>query len=323
MMHRFFSTSSTTGILSAFSQDGISGSIYVEAARPVDVANAMRGVNGVVRLRNGSIRMSRIPLDDYIPLLEMNLLSPSIKSGTWVRIKRPTLYRNDLAIIDGTTTSISQMTVWAVPRLRLNGKRQRGERGRPSASLASPEALRKCYGNWAVKNVKDSFWTFREQLYRDGLIILDVDIIDVSTKWANPTKEEVQLFHGTQNQKVVQAIKIFNSTLNLRIDDMIQVAAGQHQGLLGHVTGLHEDGMVEVKIDGDTAQSLDLGRWEIRKSFNRGDFVQILAGEYEGSTGFIIDLEEESATIYSHDAAMQNSLSHWQEVPGEEVSLYV
>jgi len=291
-------------------------------ARPVDVANALRGVNGVVRLRNGSIRMSRVPLDDYIPLLEMNLISPFIKKGTWVRIKRPKLYRNDLAIVEGVS-SLQPLEVWAVPRVRLNGKRQRKERERPPASLLDPEAVRKCYGNGAVENARVSFWFFKSHTYRDGMILLELNLIDVSTNWVNPKKEEVQLFHGTQNQDVVQAIKIFNSTLNLRIDDMIQVAAGQHQGLLGHVTGLHKDGMVEVKIDGDTAQSLDLGRWEIRKSFNRGDFVQILAGEYEGRAGFIIDLEEESATIFSHDAAMRSSLSHWQEVPGEEVSVYV
>ena len=162
-------------------------------------------------------------------------------------------------------------------------------------------------------------WYFKDHMYKDGMILLELNFIDVSTNWVNPKKEEVQLFHGTQNQEVLQAIKIFNSTLNLRVDDMIQVAAGQHQGLLGHVTRLHEDGRVKVRIEGDTAQSLDLGRWEIRKSFNRGDFVQILAGEYEGRAGFIIDLEDESATIFSHDTPMRS----WQGVPGKEVSLYV
>jgi hypothetical protein len=92
---------------------------------------------------------------------------------------------------------------------------------------------------------------------------------------------------------------------------------------IGHVKKLHNDSIVEVKIDGDIAQLLDLGCWEIHKSFNRGNLVQILASEYKGRAGFIVGLEEESAMIYSLNAGIQSSLSHWQEVSGEEVSLYI
>jgi ribosomal protein L24 len=291
----------------------------VEAALQADVANVLRGVYGVLRLREGSVRMSRICLDDYIPLLQMRGVSDSITSRSWVRIKRHRRYKQDLAFVADIDETTLEATVYVVPRL-LYRKRRRTERERPPPSLFNPEAIRELHGEGAIRRL-NQVWVFKDDVYKDGLVELCVHLVDLTDKRVSPTAQELQLFRCSQNQRVVQAVDTFMTTLNLRIDDKIQVVAGQHRGLFGCVTDIHEDNTVTIVIDdADISQPLDLGRWEICKTFNKGDFIRILAGVYEGREGFIVGLDtnQKTATVYSRRSVRQDSLSQCQ-VPGEEV----
>jgi transcription elongation factor SPT5 len=302
ILQRAISRDSTSSIKSAFSRDTISGSIYVEAFLPGDVANILQGVHGVLRSRQKSIHLTSVPIDDRIPLLKMRAASYfPISPGSWVRIKHSRRYKHDLGFVFDVDQPSCEATVYVVPRIHLHGKRRRSERERPPPCLFDPQAVRQTHGDDALKK-RNQVWLFKGDIYKDGLAELSIHLIGLSNNSVNPTRRELHQFQCSQNQRVVQAVAALNTTLDLRIDDWVEVIAGQHKGLFGHVRDLREDNTVTIEVAETVMPSLDIGRWEICRLFKKGHYVQVLASEYEGKEGFIVDLDKSNATIYCHCA---------------------
>jgi transcription elongation factor len=159
--------------------------------------------------------------------------------------------------------------------------------------------VRELYGDNSLTKSNDG-WIFQRNEYNGGLLMLSVDLVELSTHNVHPTLEEVYLFRASQDRVVVNAAATLASTLKLRINDRVKVVVGELQGTSGCLTEIHGDGMVTIVADDEQVPPMKLLQWEICKSFIQGDFVRVLFGEHQGKEGFIVDLEGNSATIYHH-----------------------
>jgi hypothetical protein len=74
---------------------------------------------------------------------------------------------------------------------------------------------------------------FKGNEYNGGLLMLSVNLFELSKHDVNPTLGEIYLFQGSQDRVVVDAAAALASTLKLRINDKVKVVTGELQGTSG------------------------------------------------------------------------------------------
>ena len=241
-----------------------------------------------------------------------------IKHGSWVRIKHHNRHTLDLAFVLHLDERTLTARVAVVPRIKFDRKRPRHRKIRSKPSLFDHHKVRELYGDKSLTK-RNNGWIFRHNEYNGGLLMLSVNLFDLSKHNVNPTLEEIYLFRESQDPVVVAAAAALASTLKLRINDKVKVVAGELQGTSGYLTEIHDDGMVTIVADDEQVPPLNLMRWEICKLFSQGDFVRVLFGEHQGKEGFIVDLEGNSATIYHHVPVAGEPAGHTGNMTHSEV----
>jgi len=295
------SQSQSSGILSAFSRDAIRGAIYVEATQRSDVVNIARGLHGVLHSRRIAygISLVRLSPEECASLLSMGDYPTSIVHGSWVRIKHHRRHRLDLAFVLQLDEGTLMARVAVVPRIKLDRKRPRRRKIRSTPLLFDPNKVRELYGDKSLTQCGNG-WIFRRNEYHGGLLVLFVNLFELSNININPTLEEIYPFRGSQDRTVAAAAAALSSTLKLTVNDKVKIIVGELQGSTGRLAEIHDDGTVTIVADDEQIPPLNLLRWEICKLFSQGDFIRVLFGEHRGKEGFIVDLEGNSATIYYH-----------------------
>jgi transcription elongation factor len=257
-----------------------------------------------------SLRAELVALDDRVSLLDM--VSPfAITTGSWVCLERRGRYRGDLGLVKEVNLDHGSTLVALVPRIRMTRKRDR--RNRPKSTLFDVKAVQDMHG-FATVEKRNAGWVFKDQFYRSGLLELDFKLDQLSN--VVPTETELDIFRQTRDPTVVSAAN--NRSVPLRISEDIVVIAGPLQRLVGRVTGINRDGVVTFDCS-DPAVPLQVHLRDVRKGFGLGDFVAVVHGEFHGSEGFIVDLDEGSQTtfIFKCHRITENVL---EPLLGEEVS---
>ena len=208
-----------------------------------------------------------------------------------------------------------------MPRIELNRKRPCHRKIRTKPSLFDPNKVREIYGDKSLTK-RNNGWIFRHNEYNGGLLILSVNLFELSNLNVNPTLEEIYLFRASQDRVVVDAAAALASTLKLRINDKVKVVVGKLQGTSGYLTEIHDDGTVTVVAKDEQVMPLKLLRWEICNLFSPGDFVRVLFGEHQGKEGFIVDLEGNTATVYHH-VPVAGAVMHTGNMTHSEVYFFI
>jgi ribosomal protein L24 len=293
------------GVLSAFSRDTIVGCVYVEAPAIIDVQTALQDVNGVTYSRQGTLQLDLIPLDDRVPLLTMAYLPNTMTVASWVRIKRRGRYRNHLGLVSHVSDN-NTATVSLVPKIILDRKRKRQERVRIKPALFDVEAVKAAYGAGQVVQHNQA-WIFGGETYMNRLVELDFELRELSDRYVNATQLELDVFRQTRSKWIVDAANSIGATLH--VADKIQVVAGPLQGLHGRVTDIREDCTVTFETDGMSGFQ-QARTWEVCKRFALGDFVQLVVGERRGAEGFIVRMDDATATIYTRCVEVRSDQCH-------------
>src|ERR1700730_6928610 len=109
-MERLVSSKSVP-ILSAFVRPSFRGRLYVEAKSPLDVRRGCSGLSGIIL-----DKLSHVPIDEALSLLQLDTRFFSVVVGDWVRVKSG-LYRQDLALVLDACRRGTDVRVAVIPCL--------------------------------------------------------------------------------------------------------------------------------------------------------------------------------------------------------------
>ena len=281
-----------TAVRCAFTRDRIPGSVYVESPTLEDIHSSLSGIPGVLLKRNQLPYVECISIDDRIQLLEMSIPC-SVARGSWVRIKLPGRYRNDLGFVKDIDNRQMDAQVAIVPRIPLTSKRAQ----RPAASLFDVEAVKLFYGPDSVRRA-NQIHVFQGCELKNGLLERTLAIADLSSINVNPTQSELGLFAQCADQSIAAAA--YREMVPIQVQDRIQVVTGGLQGLEGRLTDVDERGTATVDLGAAGVVSQAISAREIRKEFRLGDSVCVISGDHQGLEGYIVAMEKPFASLYCH-----------------------
>jgi ribosomal protein L24 len=267
---------------------------------------ALNGIPGVLRFQHGA---DLVPLEDRVPLLEMT--SPSVARGSWVRIRKRGRHMNDLGLVYAICAPERSADVLLVPRIQLDRKRKR--QGRPPAALFNEDAVKEVFGEKSVV-CRNLIRVFKKELYKRGLVEKTFALQDLSDQSVYPTPSELALFRQSGHDSVAQAM--IDCAVHLHVGDRIRVVAGTFQGLSGRLLNIGDHGTAEIEVD-DPQKTVTVLTWEIRRFFLLGDAVKVHDGEHSGVNGFIVHMDDDSVIIYVREVVMREGEPYEQ--PGHEV----
>ncbi|KNC55993.1 transcription elongation factor SPT5 [Thecamonas trahens ATCC 50062] len=262
------------GITSVICRDNLRGYFFVEARREDTVKAAISGLRGV---RQSSVTI--LPLKEMVDTLEVTAQDVTLRKDAWVRMKRGQ-YRGDLARIVRLDDSGSRAVVKLIPRLDLDkhsraslprtddSSKKRKRPARPAAKFFSPEEVQDKVGHLAIKTVVtvsgEKGYMFGGNEFVDGYLVKSVPINSLNSTNVVPTLEEFQKFQNMGTGKSTDAIAdALAATLP---------GGGQMMGMEGFAS----------------AQRVD---------FQKGDMVQVVAGELTSLKGSVLAVDGESVTF--------------------------
>uniref|UniRef100_A0A915IPM2 Transcription elongation factor SPT5 n=1 Tax=Romanomermis culicivorax TaxID=13658 RepID=A0A915IPM2_ROMCU len=253
-------------------KEGLKGVIYVEAYKQTHVVAAVDGV--------GALNM--VPIKEMSDVLRVVKDIPTLKSGTFVRLKR-TIFKDDLAQ-DSTS----------------HAKKKR----RPAQKLFDVDAIKAIGGE--VTSDGD-FLTFEGNKYsRKGFLYKTFPMNAIIVDGVKPTLSELEKFQeGSEDLKVELAnTTIEEKSHNFASGDNVEVSEGELLNLRGKVLSVDGDKIVMMPDHEELKDPLTFSAHELRKYFREGDHVKVLAGRYEGDTGLIVKVEDNTVKVLSKDVQL-------------------
>jgi transcription elongation factor SPT5 len=292
-------------VYSAFCRPCARGFVYVEAMSPLEAALICRRS---VFYRGG---ITVVSLEDAVALLGCPL--PCLRpEHRWVRIKRG-VYAGDLAYLLSSLQetvfrkSNPKACIWIIPRMpeeddpsEKSLKRKHSNIGtdvlRPPAKKFDPAAVKQRHG---LRRISDSKWKFGDKVFINGFLELEIPHLSLNFVDATPTRSELQTWAALDNEHMDDSLSdyIKQSLLDLCADfwpgDRIKVVGSNHRGAYGKVKKVTDEGVLVLL---DSAEEHLAHRSDICKFFEPGNFVQIISGPYEGSSGWVVHIEPSEVT---------------------------
>ena len=209
----------------------------------------------------------------------------SVAHGSWVRIKQPGRYQNDLGFVLEFDNHWMDADVGIIPCILLTSKRVQ----HPAASVML------FYGPESLLRLNQTY-VFRGSGFKNGLLERTLGIADLSDNKVNPTHSELSLFARCADQAIAAAA--YGEMVCTHVQDRIQVVTSSLQGLKGRVTDVDEQGTAMLDLGSAGVPSQAISAHEIRKEFHLGDSVCVISGDHQGAEGYIVAMEKSSANIY-------------------------
>ena len=296
-------------ILSIFQRDNYTGRIYIEAPKQSVIEKFVNGVPDVYANQKLLIPVQELPL----------LLKPTksdevrLDVGSYVRIKRG-IYKGDLAVVDQISQNNLEALLKVVPRLDYgkndevdpDSNQRRVKRptfaSRPPPQLFNPTmALRLDQANLFKRD--DRHFTYRKEDYVDGYLYKSFKIQYLDTKNIQPTVEELSRFGSKEGEVDLAAIsqtmkKAQAAKAMFQPGDRVEVLTGEQRGSKGIVTRSSKD-VISVKLSGFSEKSLEFPIASLRKIFELGDHVTVIAGEHQGDAGLVLVVQNGQVTFVS------------------------
>eukprot|EP00013_Stygamoeba_regulata_P001552 CAMPEP_0177634116 /NCGR_PEP_ID=MMETSP0447-20121125/3199_1 /TAXON_ID=0 /ORGANISM="Stygamoeba regulata, Strain BSH-02190019" /LENGTH=1069 /DNA_ID=CAMNT_0019135821 /DNA_START=2162 /DNA_END=5372 /DNA_ORIENTATION=+ len=305
-------------IRSVVAVDSLKGFVYVEAQNEATVKNVIRGIS---ILQSWDVRL--VPIKEMPDVLKITPKENELTRGTWVRIVRGE-YKNDIAqVVEDADESRSKVTVKLIPRLDIaalrnpetkaaqvgpDGKRKR--RIRPAQRMFNAEEMSKLVGHQPQYQQKGSFFLYGNLRFKDGYLYKTMNITSVTARGVVPTIDELQRFQADQpsNQNddrkysaidgIAAAVKPVKRQAFAK-GDVVKVVDGDLKNLMGVVEWVTDDTVTLMPTHEELNELLDFPSGQLRKFFKMGDHIKVIAGQYQGETGLVVQVDGEALTAFS------------------------
>lgn len=274
------------------------------------VQSILSGLHGVARSskHKNPYVVTIVDIQDRHLLLDMGFGGmPPVKANSWARVKKGR-YRGDLALVANVNSTTLICSLLLVPRINMDKKRKRGSR--PPQLSFNPDTIKETFGHRSLER-NNHHWYFKGDLYEFGCLWKNVHMTGLSIEGINASSQEIQPFYhcGEYWDKASANISA------IQPGDNIQVISGTLQGMIGEISEVL-DMTVKFTVPGDIGGALEVLTRNVRKNFKIGDFVQVVHGPDRGLEGFLVHLDEISATIF-HQSSRSDTLDG---ASGKEVS---
>ncbi|CAI4228197.1 unnamed protein product [Auanema sp. JU1783] len=282
-------------------KEGLKGMIYIEAYKQSHVASAIDGISAL-----NSYNIAMVPIKDMVDTLRVVKDTPTLKSGSYVRLKR-TMYKDDLAQVDLVDIASNKVNLKIVPRidysrmrgaLRTDADRNAKIKKRAPCRLFDLERIKEIGGE--VTNDGD-FHIFEGGHYRRGFLYKSFPMNAIIAEGVKPTLAELEVFQEKNQdlKKELEATTVKDMGHNFAPGDMVEVTEGELVNLRGKVESVEGDKIVILPEHEDLKEALTLNSYELKKFFKTGDHVKVIGGRYEGDTGMIVRVETNMVVVIS------------------------
>ncbi|XP_035670800.1 transcription elongation factor SPT5-like [Branchiostoma floridae] len=295
-------------IKSIVAKEGLKGYVYVESFKQTHVKAAITGVGN---LRMGLWQQQMVPIKEMTDVLKVVKETVALKPKSWVRLKRG-VYKDDLAQVDYVEPSMNSVHLKLIPRVdytKLRGvqkaSQDQGEKRkkfrRPPQKLFDVDAIRAIGGE--VTSDGD-FLIFEGNRYsRKGFLFKTFVMSAIITEGVKPTLSELEKFEdqpeGMDIELVPESRGKVDKQHSLAPGDIVEVAEGELIHLQGKVMTVDGNKVTIMPKHEDLKEPLEFPSHELRKHFNMGDHVKVIAGRYEGDTGLIVRVEDHYVVLFS------------------------
>ncbi|XP_014230506.2 transcription elongation factor SPT5-like [Trichogramma pretiosum] len=312
-------TSEPIQIKSVVAPDGVKGYVYIEAYKQPHVKAAIENVGN---LRMGHWKQQMVPIKEMTDVLRVIKEQTGLKAKQWVRLKRG-IYKDDIAQIDYVDLSQNQVHLKLLPRIDYTRPRgalrtaqseseamKRNKKKRPAAKPFDPEAIRSIGGEVTSD---DDFLIFEESRYsRKGFLYKNFTMSAVLTEGIKPTLSELEKFEETPEGVDLELSGAPVTGVSSGKDegagasghsfsagDNVEVKEGELMNLQGKVVSVDGNTITVMPKHEELTEALMFTEYELKKSFTMGDHVKVVAGRYEGDTGFVLQVEPNRVVLFS------------------------
>lgn len=221
------------------------------------------------------------------------------KKGAWVRIQSRGVYYGDLGIIHGVYgVDSGHVAVTFVPRIQTT-TRPPGSKARPPRALFNESSIKDFYGARAIRQ-HDNLYEFQNNTYNaEGFLVRTMKVEHITTKTPYPTLHELKFFEKSILPLIHDAYTAEMKKHRLRMYDRVRVKSGSLQDRTGYIVDFDGLDFVSIQADGDR-DIFDIPADDVEKYFSLGDAVHIVEGNYAGTRGFIVSMDNGIAEVFDH-----------------------
>jgi transcription elongation factor SPT5 len=308
-------------VISVFYRDSLPGMVFFEARTSASVSQACQGIIDVFVSRG----ISLVPIEEMAPLLKIKKKDVNLTNGMWVRMRRGK-HTGDLAqVVDIEQITNGVAGIKFVPRIDLTPRKKKdrlangkgamtGAGSKPPARLFSYDDVKKVYGRGSVRPIPPKGYIFDGDEYIDGYCFKDVKLNLLLTEEVKPTLDEVSRFQGEEGSTAnidLQAIADANKNLNasgLFPGDKVEVYEGEQTGLYGTIETVTPE-VIAIRAEGGDihGQIVDVPARSVRKRFDIGEHVKILAGKNADVSGMVVEVKGDVVTLMSDQGEQEVS----------------
>lgn len=323
VMKKYFDCLGTPAEFQIFSCTAVGkteGYIYIEAFSDKHVYVAISNIPIIF----GS-KITLVGFQDRTQIFESDpTKNVEVKIGQWVRVKKG-LYEGDLAQVEDFDEAKSKVLVKLVPRLspdnedddqgdddeeRKDKKYDHLRKAREAAKnkIKPPQRLfqENDYQGWTPRRDAErglSFIDYKGNRYCDGLLYKWFPLKTLITQNITVTYEESKFFTIGDNTDP--------NVLNTLIDqagakptkyfkgDRVRVIKGDLMNLEAEILKISPVALTVRPINTEFMETVEILPTDCVKSFNKGEYVRVVDGKNAGKEGFVLAVEENTATVMS------------------------
>lgn len=245
------------------------------------------------------------------------------KVGDWVRIKARGIYNGDLAQIVDIDEENERFNVKIVPRIH-NGDESELYRNetykdkygniKQTKKFIGPKPAQRLFkesdysGVESMGNQDRLYLKYKGNKYYNGLIYKRFGFKYIQIDNINPQFEELKLFMTAEDDPNILNALVDQNNLKTRKffnGDKVRVINGDMINLEAEIVRI-EDKVIHARpLNSEFSDTIQLLPSEIVKIFKKGDYVRVIEGVNSGKEGFVMKVQEDTATLMSDGLSNQ------------------
>jgi hypothetical protein len=287
---------------SAFTQGQIHGSIYLEATMNCELISLLKVTCGIVWDLQG-ISYQGIPEEEWEALLTMREVHCQPSIGEWVRILKGS-YKGDVAYVSALQ-EWQGISALLIPRIHIPEPMDdaapaqckcKRSRLRTPAALFLPHLVPKT-SPIQPRLKRENIFMFRHHYLEHGLLRTSFDLTSIAQDVFFMPQCALNLFAASGHPELREAR--FPCCLEWRFEEE-ELVVLRPTNDTGRIKQIRQ---CEAEIELLSREGLVNVSWkDLRKLLVLGDFVQVLSGEGQGCSGWVIAVEDTNVSVVECNA---------------------
>jgi transcription elongation factor len=231
------------------------------------------------------IRSIKIDPTEYQNLLRMKSTKTDIVVGNWVRVNRG-IYKGDVGQI--AATHAWGVDLYLVPRIPTE---KNGNTLKRKASRVIPEPTLFCAQTASIRYRPDETYRIGRLIFEHGLLVKSFDYHSISPQVCEIPWKLYSLFSSSKHPKITVSSLPRPQEWIFATGDNVIVYPSNNKGIISSINTTFAE--VEISEEG-----IHCVPWQnIKKYFKIGDYVCVSSGLHLNTNGWVIDVNENTATI--------------------------